>query len=130
MKLDGIEKELIIINPYKRSDIDINLQQSIQKSDLQKTDIKQSLLSKETNNSQKVTISQEELNRIMEELRHRFNMLEKYLQINIDQELQIPISKIIDMRTEEVIRQIPPEWVLEILRRIEELKGIFYSTEA
>lgn len=130
MKLDGIEKEVIIINPYKRSEIDSNLQQSIQKSVLQKTDIKQSLLNKEKNNSQKVTVSQEEFNRIMEELRHRFNMLEKYLQINIDQELQIPISKIIDMRTEEVIRQIPPDWIIDFLRRIEELKGIFYSMEA
>jgi len=29
----------------------------------------------------------------------------------------MPISKIIDMRTEEVIRQIPPEWVVEILKK-------------
>ncbi|ODA44288.1 Flagellin protein FlaG [Thermodesulfovibrio sp. N1] len=75
-------------------------------------------------------MSQEELNRMMEEIRHKFSMLEKYLQIDIDEQLQIPISKIIDMRTEEVIRQIPPDWIVDILRRMEELRGVFYSKEA
>jgi len=55
--------------------------------------------------------------------------MERYLKIDIDSELKMPISKIIDMRTEEVIRQIPPEWVVDILRRMNELKGIFYAEE-
>jgi len=57
-------------------------------------------------------------------------MIEKYLQIDIDQQLRMPISKIIDMRTEEIIRQIPPEWIVDILRRMEELRGVIYSKEA
>jgi flagellar protein FlaG len=34
------------------------------------------------------------------------------------------------MRTEEIIRQIPPDWIVDILRRMEELRGVIYSKEA
>ncbi|WP_353683266.1 flagellar protein FlaG [Thermodesulfovibrio sp. 3907-1M] len=135
MRVDGIEKDNIIINPYRQTEADImnlqnplhiqaniNLQTNINRANNQNA-IDQS------QNTQKVTISQEELNKMMDEIRHKFSMLEKYLQIDIDQQLQMPISKIIDMRTEEVIRQIPPEWIVEILKRMEELRGVFYSRE-
>lgn len=82
-----------------------------------------------TKDIQKPSVSQEELKKLVEELRHKFNFIEKYLKIDIDEELKIPISRIIDMRTEEIIRQIPPEWMVDILRRMEELKGVFYSEE-
>ncbi len=132
MRVDGIEKENIIINPYRQTEADILSAQSnlpIQANMIQtnKTNAQNDLIQNQSIN--KVTISQEELNRMMDEIRHKFSMLEKYLQIDIDQQLQMPISKIIDMRTEEVIRQIPPEWVVEILRRMEELRGVFYSKE-
>ncbi|WP_353685724.1 flagellar protein FlaG [Thermodesulfovibrio sp. 3462-1] len=128
MKVDGIERETIIINPYRHTEAD-NTQTIIyaNQKDIIKTENDDNLSG--TNKNQKITVSQQELNKMMEELRHKFSMLEKYLQIDIDQELQMPISKIIDMTTEEVIRQIPPEWIVEILRRMEELKGVFYSRE-
>lgn len=130
MRIDGIEKEFIIFNPYRKAEIDIQLPQIAQKGNINKITENKDILNKElTDNIQKVSVSQEELNRMMEELRHKFNMLEKYLQIDIDKELEMPISKIIDMRTEEVIRQIPPEWIIDILRRMEELRGVFYSKE-
>jgi len=130
MRLDGIEKEAIIINPYRQKEADIlNVQKNLSiQTDVNKTK-NQNDFNRQIDNNQKLTLSQEELNRMMEEIRHKFSMLEKYLQIDIDQQLQMPISKIIDMRTEEVIRQIPPEWIVEILRRMEELRGVFYSKE-
>lgn len=129
MRLDGIEKETIIINPYRQTEADLSTQntQAIQKNNLNPKI--QNDLTEEPQNAQKLTVSQEELNKMMEELRHKFSMLEKYLQIDIDQQLKMPISKIIDMRTEEVIRQIPPDWIVEILRRMEELRGVLYSKE-
>ncbi|GAQ95252.1 flagellar protein FlaG [Thermodesulfovibrio aggregans] len=129
MKLDGIEREQIIINPYRKLEVNFTNSQDniqIQTGVNRKEQLNDSNL---IQNAQKNTISQEELNKLMEELRHKFSMLEKYLQIDIDQQLQIPISKIIDMRTEEVIRQIPPDWIVEILRRMEELRGVLYSKE-
>ncbi len=129
MKLDGIEKEIILINPYRQAKSDITYTQSLQKESLNSLSNQKSFEQENLDNSGKITMSQEELNRIMEEIKHKFSMLEKYLQIDIDRELEMPISKIIDMRTEEVIRQIPPEWIVEMLRRMEELRGVFYSKE-
>ncbi|MEJ5227557.1 flagellar protein FlaG [Thermodesulfovibrio sp.] len=127
MRLDGIDREIIPINPYRGSNnvqhIELpKLNEEIQLKNLTQPD-------ETTKQLQKPVVSQEELNKIMEELRHKFNMLERYLKIDIDSELKMPISKIIDMRTEEVIRQIPPEWIVDILRRMNELKGIFYAEE-
>ena len=130
MRLDGLDKE-IIINPYRQTEI-VNLQntQTIQENIAKISNQNQNDFTEQTKNTQKVAVSQEELNKMMEEIKHKFSMIEKYLQIDIDQQLRMPISKIIDMRTEEIIRQIPPEWIVDILRRMEELRGVFYSKEA
>jgi len=130
MRLDGLDKE-IIINPYRQTEI-VNLQntQTIQENIAKISNQNQNDFTEQTKNTQKVAVSQEELNKMMEEIKHKFSMIEKYLQIDIDQQLRMPISKIIDMRTEEIIRQIPPDWIVDILRRMEELRGVFYSKEA
>jgi len=130
MRLDGLDKETITINPYRQTE-NVNLQntQPIQENITKISNQSQNDLTEQTKNIQKVTVSQEELNKMMEEIKHKFSMIEKYLQIDIDQQLRMPISKIIDMRTEEIIRQIPPEWIVDILRRMEELRGVFYSKE-
>lgn len=124
MKLDGIEKEVVIINPYRYNS------KLLQNKPIQSYLTEVTNLKTKQNDFQNPTLSQQQMNQLLEELRDKFSMLNKYLQINIDEILKIPISKIIDMKTEEVIRQIPPEWLVEILRRMEELKGIFYSKEA
>ena len=131
MRLDGLDRETIIINPYRQTEI-VNLQntQTIQENIAKISNQNQNDFTEQTKNTQKVTVSQEELNKMMEEIKHKFSMIEKYLQIDIDEQLRIPISKIIDMRTEEIIRQIPPDWIVDILRRMEELRGVFYSKEA
>lgn len=131
MRLDGLDREVITINPYRQTEI-VNLQntQTIQENIAKISNQNQNDFTEQTKNTQKVTVSQEELNKMMEEIKHKFSMIEKYLQIDIDEQLRIPISKIIDMRTEEIIRQIPPDWIVDILRRMEELRGVFYSKEA
>lgn len=127
MRLDGIERDIIAINPYRN----INVQDF--KDRLKNVDsqikISSQILEENAKDTKNLTISQEELNKLVEELRHKFSLIEKYLKINIDEQLKIPISRIIDMRTEEIIRQIPPEWIVDILRRMEELKGVFYQEE-
>jgi len=131
MRLDGLDRETIIINPYRQTEI-VNLQntQTIQENIAKISNQNQNDFTEQTKNTQKVAVSQEELNKMMEEIKHKFSMIEKYLQIDIDEQLRMPISKIIDMRTEEIIRQIPPDWIVDILRRMEELRGVFYSKEA
>ena len=47
----------------------------------------------------------EELQKLIEEIMNKFDMLSKYLKIDIDTELEIPVAKIIERDTNRVIRQ-------------------------
>jgi flagellar protein FlaG len=51
-------------------------------------------------------------------------MLSKYLKIDIDRELEIPVVKIMERDTNRVIRQIPPDYLLELMKRIDQLLGL------
>ncbi|NPA32409.1 MAG: hypothetical protein GXO04_02145 [Aquificae bacterium] len=48
-----------------------------------------------------------------------------YMKVEIDEELRIVVVKIIDSRTGELVRQVPPEFIVELLRRIEGILGVF-----
>jgi flagellar protein FlaG len=55
----------------------------------------------------------------LEKINEVLNPLNKELRVEIDQELNIPIFKIINKETNEVIRQIPLEEILRIVKNIE-----------
>jgi len=74
-------------------------------------------------------VSSEELQRLFEEIKKKFDMLSKYLKIDIDQELEIPVVKIIERETNRVIRQIPPDYLLELMKRIDQLLGLLIEKE-
>ena len=73
---------------------------------------------------EKRDVKPEELQRLMEEVRKKFDMLSKYLKIDIDQELEMPVVKIMERDTNRVIRQIPPDDLLELMKRIDQLLGL------
>jgi len=74
-------------------------------------------------------ISSEELQRLFEEIKRKFDMLSKYLKIDIDQDLEIPVVKIMERDTNKVIRQIPPDYLLELMKRIDQLLGLLIEKE-
>jgi flagellar protein FlaG len=78
---------------------------------------------------EKRDIKPEELQRLMEEVKRKFDMLSKYLKIDIDQELEIPVVKIMEKDTNRVIRQIPPDYLLELMKRIDQLLGLLVEKE-
>jgi len=78
---------------------------------------------------EKRDVKPEELQRLMEEVRKKFDMLSKYLKIDIDQELEIPVVKIMEKDTNRVIRQIPPDYLLELMKRIDQLLGLLVERE-
>lgn len=59
------------------------------------------------------------LNKYIEKINEILNPFNKELKVEIDQELNIPIFKIINKETNEVIRQIPLEEILRIAKNIE-----------
>jgi flagellar protein FlaG len=78
---------------------------------------------------EKRDIKPEELQKLMEEVKRKFDMLSKYLKIDIDQELEIPVVKIMERDTNKVIRQIPPDYLLELMKRIDQLLGLLVERE-
>ncbi|MCD6548726.1 MAG: flagellar protein FlaG [Thermodesulfobacterium sp.] len=80
------------------------------------------------------------LDRYLERINQVLNPLNKELRVEIDQELNIPIFKIINKETNEIIRQIPLEEILKLIKSIEKflesqrvdeeyLKGLLLKAE-
>ncbi|MCI4459015.1 MAG: flagellar protein FlaG [Thermocrinis sp.] len=74
-------------------------------------------------------IKPEELQKLIEDVKRKFDMLSKYLKIDIDQDLGIPVVKIMEKDTNRVIRQIPPDYLLELMKRIDQLLGLLVEKE-
>jgi flagellar protein FlaG len=79
---------------------------------------------------EKRDVKPEELQKLMEEVKRKFDMLSKYLKIDIDRELEMPVVKIMERDTNKVIRQIPPDYLLELMKRIDQLLGLLVEKEA
>jgi flagellar protein FlaG len=79
---------------------------------------------------EKRDIKPEELQKLIEEVKRKFDMLSKYLKIDIDRELEMPVVKIMERDTNRVIRQIPPDYLLELMKRIDQLLGLLVEKEA
>ncbi|MFN3921376.1 MAG: flagellar protein FlaG [Caldimicrobium sp.] len=70
----------------------------------------------------------QEWNNLLEKIKETLFSLNKALEIEFDEELKIPIYKIIDLKTKEVLKQIPLEDILKFKRALakylqEELEG-------
>ncbi|MEJ5338869.1 MAG: flagellar protein FlaG [Aquificaceae bacterium] len=76
-----------------------------------------------------ISMKSEELRRLLEEVKRKFDMLSKYLKIDIDTELEIPVAKIIEKDTNRVIRQIPPDYLLDLMKKIDQMLGILLQKE-
>lgn len=54
---------------------------------------------------------------------------DRKIHIEIEKELRIPVVKIVDNETGKVIRQIPPEEVIELSKKSQDLKGLLINKE-
>ncbi len=71
--------------------------------------------------------SREELQRLIQEIRRKLDYLNKYLKIDIDDQLEIPVVKIFERDTNRLIRQIPPDYLLELMKKIDQMLGVLLS---
>jgi flagellar protein FlaG len=63
----------------------------------------------------------EELKKILQELQNKISYLNKSLKIELNEEIKEPVVKIIDITNNEVIRQIPPDYVINIIKNINKM---------
>ena len=66
----------------------------------------------------------EELEKILEEIRRKFEFFNQYLKMEVDEELGVTVVKIIDKKSQKVLRQVPPEYLLEIMKKFDEMLGL------
>jgi flagellar protein FlaG len=115
--------------------VDVKLNQQQVQPQTQPADVTLKKLQREVNQQvqdaqEKRDIKPEELQKLMEEVKRKFDMLGKYLKIDIDRELEMPVVKIMERDTNKVIRQIPPDYLLELMKRIDQLLGLLVEKEA
>ncbi|WP_456465199.1 flagellar protein FlaG [Desulfurobacterium sp.] len=82
---------------------------------------------------EKKKLSPREMEKLLNSLKEKLSMLNTQLKIEIEKigdGEEIPVIKVIDTRTKEVIRQIPPEYMIKIAKYIEEITGLLLREKA
>jgi flagellar protein FlaG len=71
-----------------------------------------------------------DLNEVVESLNGNLEVLRRDLRFSVDDDSGETVVKVLDAETEEVIRQIPAEEVLELQKRLEEAAGVIFRGQA
>ncbi len=120
MDIKGINN--IMDRSVSQGSQNVEMQKQIEKSPIQQV--------KDQNQQQLKELSKDELESLFKNMKEKFDYMNKYLKIEIDNQLHQPVVKIIDKKTNEVIRQIPPEHLLELAKKLDELVGLLFNKEA
>ncbi len=120
MDIKGINN--IMDRAISQGSQEVELQRQIEKSPVQQV--------KEQNEQNLQKLSKDQLEDLFKSMKEKFDYMNKYLKIEIDKDLHEPVVKIVDKRTNQVVRQIPPEYLLEIAKKLDELVGLLFNKEA
>lgn len=74
-------------------------------------------------------LENERLEKAIEEITKAVNHFNKKLSMEVEEDLNRTIIKVIDKETDEVVRQIPSEEMIELAKNAKELKGLLFSKE-
>lgn len=72
-------------------------------------------------NNQRTDLKKEEVETQIEKLQEFTQSIDRSLQFKVDEELGVTIVRVVDKETDELIRQFPPEELLNLSRRLKEL---------
>jgi len=72
-------------------------------------------------------LNREELQKLLKEIQRKLDYLNRYLKIDIDDQLEIPVVKVFERDTNRLIRQVPPDYLLELMKRIDRMLGVLLS---
>lgn len=75
-------------------------------------------------------VSEGNLTAVVSQLNQQAQQVNRALQFLIDKDSGSVVIKVIDTQTKEVIRQIPPEDILDLRRHLKELSGILLRAHA
>ena len=114
----------------KGSEIDFEIIRHVQRQaepQRSQEQIRKNIEDKTLESVQDASISQEELQKLLQEIRRKLDYMNRYLKIDIDDQLEIPVVKIFERDTNRLIRQIPPDHLLQLMKKIDEMLGVLLS---
>jgi len=107
------------IRPTPRSDV----------ADQEKTRLRQSAKASENGE-----VSSKKVNQAVEEFEKGIEMLKEIhmgdLKIEFDKEADIKVVKIVDQKSGEVLKEIPPKDIVELVKSLNEMLGILFDKMA
>ena len=85
-------------------------------------------------NSQSGSVTQEvnisDLEKIVAQVQESLKPIESRIQLSVDEDLNRVVVKVVDSDSGELIRQLPPEDVLQVQRFLNEQSGLILEEEA
>ena len=85
---------------------------------------------KQAEKSEELRKKTEDAKQISETLDRIISTFNKDIRIRFDERWDGPVTQVIDTRTQDVIRQIPPEELLRVAERIQRFLGVMLDLEA
>jgi len=74
--------------------------------------------------------TQQELQRAVDELQRKAQSFSPNLRFSVDRDTGRTVVKVTDADTQEVIRQIPAEEVLQLAKELDRMQGLLFNKEA
>ncbi len=75
-------------------------------------------------------VDAQNLHGMVEDLNEMAQTVQRQLSFSVDKDSGKTVIKVIDTETDEVIRQIPPEDIMEMQKHLGEMNGMLFSTSA
>lgn len=86
--------------------------------------------SEQTTDARDVRVGADALNKTVDELNDYVQNLHREIQFSVDSDSNTTIIKVIDATTGEVIRQLPPDEMMRLVDRLDELEGLLVREKA
>ncbi len=84
----------------------------------------------ELNGRSSQAVDEQTVEEIVDDLNEFAQQVERQLQFSVDNNSGQTVIKVIDATTEEVVRQIPADEILTLRRRLGDVQGLLFKTEA
>lgn len=79
--------------------------------------------------SERKAISKKQIESYLKEITHISSMFDRELRFSVNKELNEVIVKVVDSRTDKVIKEIPPEDIVKLHLRMKEVIGLLFDKE-
>lgn len=86
--------------------------------------------SEQTAGNSEARVGEDSLSKTVDELNDYVQNLHREIQFSVDNESNQTIIKVIDANTGEVIRQLPPDEMMRLVKRLDELEGLLVREKA